>query len=513
MKFVPKIAVAAAIAAVALVLTGCTGGSGATTGGANAQAKGGTLTIGAVQDVASFDPAKAHIGHPVPYYQAVYDSLLRHKPDGTLVPMLATKWVYNANKTVLTLTLHQGVQFTDGSPVNAAAVKVNLDRFRTGNGPDASTLSLVSAVDVKDTSTVAITLSAPDPSLVDNLANEVGFIASPKAIDGGKIATNPVGSGPYILDASATVAGSKYTFVKNPHYWDPSLQVYDTIVMKPITDSTAMLNSLLSGQVNAAYLNAKTSQQAANAGMTEYKYQRGWLGLLIFDRDGTMVPALKDVRVRQAINLALDKDTLLAQVQKGSGTVTSQMFGSSTSGYQPSLDKTYSYSLDKAKKLMSDAGYSKGFGVSMPMTSTIDPALVAGVTQGLADIGITVNWQNVAPSDYTAGLIKGKWPMAEFQIVQGSAWYTTTLEILPNATYNPFHTNTSTVEALAHSLQYGNEAEQASAAKQLNTYLVEQAWFVPFYRPDNILFTDKNTVTTPQEQQAVPSIYNYTPKK
>ncbi len=510
MKAGLKAAVVAVIAAAALALSGCSGaGSGAATGTA---AKGGTLTIGSVQDIASFDPAKAHIGHPVPYYQAVYDSLLRHEPDGKLVPMLATKWSYDAGRTVLTLTLHDGVKFTDGTALDAEAVKVNLDRFRTGNGPDASTLALISAVEAKDPSTVVITLSAPDPSLLDSLANEDGFIASPKAIDGGRIATAPVGSGPYVLDAAGTVPGSKYTFTKNPHYWDTALQVYDTIVIKPITDSTAMLNSLLSGQVNAAYLTAKTAPQAKSAGMTEYAYQRGWSGLLLFDRDGKTVPALGDVRVRQAINYALDRKTLLAQVQKGSGSVTAQMFGPSTAGYDKSLDSAYAYDVAKAKKLMAAAGYGGGLTIPMPESPDIDPALVAGIGQNLADIGITVQWKNVASSDYTAGLIQGKWPMAWFQIVQGSAWYTAGLEIAPNAIYNPFHVTTDEAASLVRTLQFGTDSEQQTAAGELNQYLVDQAWFAPFYRPDNIMFTDAKTVTEPQAQQAVPSIYSYRPK-
>jgi len=202
MKLRPGVALAALATTAALVLAGCSaGGSGsgdhATAGGT---AKGGTLTIGTVVDVKSFDPAQSHIGHYVQYDQAVYDSLLRRKPDGTLVPMLATKWSYNSDKTVLTLTLRKGVKFSDGTALDANAVKVNLDRFRTGNGPDASTLAQVESVEAKDPTTVVITLKAPDPALLDYLGNADGFIASPKAIEAGKIATTPVGSGPYTLD-------------------------------------------------------------------------------------------------------------------------------------------------------------------------------------------------------------------------------------------------------------------------------------------------------------------------
>lgn len=188
-------------------------------------ASGSTLTIATASDLTSYDPAQAHQGHPTLFFQPVYDSLLRVKPDGqTVVPMLATKWSYNPSKTVLTLTIRKGVKFSDGPSLTAAVVRENLDRFRTGNGPDASTLADATKVEAKDPTTVVLTLAAPNPSLLNYLGNEDIFIASAKAIAGGHLATRPVGSGPYTYDAAASVVGSKYTFVARKNYWDPSLQ-------------------------------------------------------------------------------------------------------------------------------------------------------------------------------------------------------------------------------------------------------------------------------------------------
>ncbi len=513
MKFRSRVAAVTLVTAAALALAACSTGAPGTGATGGTAVKGGTLTIGAVADVKSFDPAQAHIGHYLQYYQPVYDSLLRREPDGTLVPMLATKWAYDTAKTVLTLTLRSDVTFTDGTKLDAAAVKTNLDRFRTGNGPDASTLAQVSDVTAKDATTVVITLKAPDPALLDYLGNADGFIASPKAVDGGKLATDPVGSGPYTLDKSATVAASQYTFVKNPKYWDPSLQVYDKIVVKPILDTTAMVNALVSGQVNAAILNAKTEAQAKNAGLTEYKYPTDWQGLLIFDRGGKMVPELANVKVRQAINFAIDKKTLLAQVAKGFGTVTSQPFGEGTAAFDKSLEDAYPYDPAQAKKLMKEAGVGP-FSVSMPtVAGLMDPALAAGIAQNLADIGITVNWQNIAGADFVSSLVQGKFPMAWFSLFQGSPWVAANQIITPNATYNPFHTTDPKVEQLVTQIQTGSADEQKTAAQALNKYVVDQAWFAPFYRPDQIFFTDKKTTTTPQLQQAVPSIYSYAPAK
>lgn len=513
MKFHSPMAMVAAGAAAMLVLAGCSGGGPAADGTGGSSSSGGTLTIGTIVDVKSFDPAEARIAQQLQYYQPVYDSLLRREPDGTLVPMLATKWEYNADKTVLTLTLRTDVTFTDGSTLDANAVKVSLDRFRTGNGGDASKLAQVSDVEAKDAATVVLTLSEPDPALLDYLGNSAGFIANPKAVEDGKIATEPSGSGPYELDKSATVAGSAYTFVKKEGYWEPSLQVYDKIVVKPITDTTAMLNALLSGQVNAAALPAKSAAQATGAGMNQLDYSTDWQGLIIFDRDGTMVPELKDVRVRQAINYAIDKKTLLEQVGKNFGAVTSQIFDPNGAAYDESLDGAYPYDPAKAKALMAEAGLSNGFSVKMPTGAALDPALTAAIGQNLSDIGIKVEWVNVANTDFVSSLVQGKFPMAWFSPLEGDVWAEVNYIIAPKSTFNPLHTTDPKVVELSKAIQTTSGPEQETAAQELNKYLVEQAWFAPFYRPMQIFFTDKNTSAEAQVMQAVPSIYNYAPKK
>jgi peptide/nickel transport system substrate-binding protein len=514
MKFGSRMAAIATVAAAALVLSACSSGSMPASTPAASAIKGGTLTIATLTDLTSFDPAQAHQGHPVLFDQPVYDSLIRIEPDGkTLVPMLATKWSYNSTNTVLTLTIRKGVKFSDGTALNAAAVKVNLDRFRTGNGPDASTLADVTNVDAKNATTVVLTLSAPNPSLLNYLGNEDSFIASPKAITAAHIATQPVGSGPYTYDATASVVGSKYTFEATKNYWDPSLQKFKTIVLMPILNTTATLNALISGQVDAALLTPKTAAQATSAGMTEYKFGGAWQGIMIFDRDGKTVPALASVKVRQAINLAIDTKTIITQVNSGLGNATSQVLPPGLPGYTKSLDNQYAFNVAKAKKLMAASGFGSGFSVNMPTaTGLIDPALTAAISQNLGGIGITVNWVNIPVTSFIADLTQGKFPMSYFQESQGTAWYTSQVLLTPTAVYNPFHTTDPKVESLIKTIQTTTGSAQGTAATQLNTYITDQAWFAPFLRVQNVFFTDSKVTVEPQQFEPTPYIYNYSPK-
>jgi peptide/nickel transport system substrate-binding protein len=508
-SFRPMAAVLGAAALVA-ALAACAGG-GSSGGGSSASTGNGTLTIGTANSY-TFDPAQATQGDSVPFYQAVYDSLIRITPDGKLVPMLATTWSYNPTKTVLTLAIRSGVKFSDGTMLTPAAVKTNLDRFRTGNGPDASTMSSVTSVSVNGDS-VVLKLSAPDPSLLGYLADEDSFIASPKAIASGQIASAPVGTGPYTLAPGQTVTGSVYTFTKTQGYWDPSLQKYGTLVLKPLGNPSAQLNALLSGQVDAVLLTPQTAAAAKGAGMTEHSFTQAWQGLFLFDRQGKVAPALANVKVRQAINLAIDKTALLKTQNNGFGAVTSQLLPPGVPGYIPSLDSAYPYDPAKAKQLMAEAGYAKGFTLTMPnVPAAMGTTLAAVLAQELGAIGIAVNYQNVQAADFYSDLTSGKFAASWFGYSMGTAYYTAGVLYSTNAIMNPFHTADPTVASLAKTLQTGSPAQQMSAATQLNRYITGQAWFAPFFRLGQVFFTNSKTNVELQPLQPDPSIYNYSPK-
>lgn len=511
MKFRPLAAALAVVAAAALALTACSGSPGGTTATTAGAAKsGGPLTIGSVSNITSFDPAQAHLGHQMPIYQAAYDSLILRKPDGTLAPMLATKWSYNSDNTQLTLNLRTDVTFSDGTKFDATAAKANLDHFLTANGPDANQGKSVASVAVTNPSTVTITLKAPDPAMTYYLSQALGLMGSPKAIGTDAIKTDPVGSGPYIMDVGSSVNGSQFVFKKNPKYWDKDLQKFDTVTFKVLTDLTARVNAIVSGQVDATLLDPKTAKQAEGAGLTKLSYPVDWTGLLLFDRNGAVAPELKDVRVRQAINYAFDRQTMLKQLLLGEGEVTGQVFGKTTAAYIPALDKAYSYDPAKAKKLLAAAGYANGFTLNLPLLPGTE-AMMAMVKQQLGDVGITVNLSSSPQASYVQDIIAAKFPAAWFQVFQGDPWVAIRQIIAPDAPYNPFHTTTPELQADITAVQNGGE-KSGELAKKVNQYVTDQAWFAPWYRVNQIFFTNSKKVTVvPQTQQAVPNLYNYTP--
>lgn len=216
------LAAAALTAVSALTFTACGGGSGDSAGGD--AAGGAALTLGVLQEPASWDPAQAHVGHQLQPYQAVYDSLILRQPDGTLAPMLATEWGYTDDTNlVFQMKLREGVTFSDGTPFNADAVKANLDHFAQDNGKQAAQVAAVESVTVVDPTTVQVNLSQQDPAFEYYMSQAAGLMGSPAALGTDAMDRTPVGTGPYTMDPAQAVVGSQYVFNARDGYWNTDL--------------------------------------------------------------------------------------------------------------------------------------------------------------------------------------------------------------------------------------------------------------------------------------------------
>jgi peptide/nickel transport system substrate-binding protein len=497
--------------AVSLAFTACSGGtpqeSSSTQQGPETAP---LLKIGSLQEPTSYDPAQANEGHLAPIYQAVYDTLIKRDPDGGLSPMLATSWDASDGNKTYTLKLREGVKFTDGTAFDSAAVKANLEHFTKANGPLASTARSVQTVDTPDATTAVVHLSEPDPGLPYSLANAAGYIASPKALGTEEIKTKPVGSGPYTLDAANTVAGSKITYTRNADYWGDKLP-YDKVEFQILTDETARLNALKSGQINAAVLNrAATAVEAESAGLLTEANEVNWEGIFFFDRDGTKLPQLKDVRVREALTLAIDRQALLDAVALGKGTLTSQTFRPGTAGYDEALDKKYTYDPERAKQLLKEAG-AENLSFTMPITQVFDPSIYDSIIQNWQDIGVTVTRFQWGPGQAIPSMLRGEYPISYMALSQRDDWRHTMFQLSPTAAWNPFKTENAELDGYIKKAQSGTEAEQKDAAKSINKFVVDNYWFSPLYRLEVFFYHDDKVAVEPQAEQAVPSIYNYKP--
>jgi peptide/nickel transport system substrate-binding protein len=500
-------AAVAIAAAAALTFAGCAAGDEAGSGEG-----GGTLTLGAILAPTTFDPAGSEWGNRAPFYQAVFDTLLLATPEGTIEPWLATDWSYNEDNTVLTLTIRDDVTFSDGSQLTAEVVKQNLERFQSGTSPDAGYLAGITSIDTPDETTVVLNLAAPDPAMLNYLTRDPGLIGSAESFDSEDIATNPVGSGPYVLDTDATVTGTSYVYTKNPDYWNPDVQHYDGLTINVLADPTAGLNAIKAGEANGVRLATNDDlAEVEGAGWTVNANELDFQGILLLDRAGTMAPELADVRVRQAFNYAFDRESLKKALQNDLGSVTTQVFPESSDAYDPELDDYYTYDPEKAQDLLAEAGYADGFTIAMPSSTLLGEATYTLISQQLADVGITVEYTDPG-NNFIADLLAPKFPASFMALEQNPDWQLIQFMIAPNAVFNPFKYEDPTVTDLIAEIQYGDEATQAEKAKELNRYIVEQAWFAPFYRVQGTFATDANTTAEMLPTNAYPAIYDIQPK-
>jgi peptide/nickel transport system substrate-binding protein len=466
------------------------------------------LVIGSLLDVKSWDPSQADIGHMAPLYQAAYDNLILRTPDGKYKPNLATSWKLNADNTVMTLELRSGVKFTDGTAFDAAAAKANLDNFIKGNGPQAGTLAGAS-VAVVDSNSITITLKDPNPELAYYLSTTDSYMASPKALGTAGLKTTPVGSGPYMIDPSSS-AGSQEVFVANPNYWDKAKIKFKKVTFKIMGDTTARLNALLSGQIDATLLDTKTAPTAKTRGLTQYLNNVDWQGLLMFDRNGKINVFLKNVKVRQAIAYAINRAALLKAIQDGQGEITNQPFAKTSPAYDTALDKTYPFDIKKAKQLLTEGNASGGFDLTM--AAWPDPTMNAIVGDQLKAIGINVTWVQTPAADYRNALKTGKYAAGIFQLFQGTPWVAINQLATPNGSWNILHSTDPVIDkALASLKDDASDKNLNAQATIINRFLVQNAWYIPFYRVPQLFFAGKHVKTANQAQNAVPYLYSYAP--
>ena len=289
---------------------------------ASTLAQGQTLRFGLAEDPDILDPtlARTFVGRIV--FAALCDKLADIDENLNIVPQLATSYQWSPDNKALTLKLRQGVTFHDGEKFDAAAVKYNIERHKNMAGSNRrGELAPVSSVDVIDAATVRLNLTAPFSPLLAQLADRAGMMVSPKAAqaEGDKFGAKPVCSGPFRF--VERVAQDRITLERYPNYWNKGEIHFDKIVYLPIVDATVRLANLKSGQLDfiervgtSDITGLKTDNRFKISRITEIGYQ----GITINVGKSELAqknPLGKDPRVREAFELALDRDGIAQVVQ------------------------------------------------------------------------------------------------------------------------------------------------------------------------------------------------------
>jgi peptide/nickel transport system substrate-binding protein len=486
-------AVAVAIAA-GLVLTGCAAPEPSAPTGPQ------TLNLSVQAPPSDFSVGNWTGGDPT-LLLSIYDTIVGVDGKGAIVPAIAESWEYSDDSLTLTFTIREGQKFSNGEIVDAAAVAASLQQSRQGASSSAN-LASIADVTAPDDTTVVVTLAEPDAALLTLLGGAAGVVGAPSVLTAESSTLEPVGSGAYTLDKAATTVGSVYSLTRNDDNWNADAYPFETVKMTVIADDTAALNALKAGQLDYGRIS-----EAQIAQFPESEYTTGESlpaavgGLWLVDRAGDIVPALADVRVRQAINMALDRDSIASNLTEGAFPTT-QIYSPTGEAYSKDLEETYPFDVEAAKGLMAEAGYADGFEITMPST-VISQVYDATISQELSEIGITVNYETVPFQDFYSKVFGGNYAMYfMFNGFSGNDAQDT--NSVMGGVFNPFGTTTPELDELLDAANAAPLDEQGEAFAAVNEYLVDEAWFAPIsYATGVWVATNRITFTPPVSQHDV----------
>jgi len=349
------------------------------------------------------------------YLDLAYEYLVYLDEEGNPVPGLATSWEMSPDGKTWTFTLREGVQFTGGhGEMTAEDVKYSIERIigeDARSGPSSTLRRAIASVEAPDERTVVVTLNAPDYELATGyfgVSQQLGIVSKDyvESQGEGADAAPPVGTGPYVLEES--VDGSSITMTLRDDlegHWraDPE---FETVTFRAVPEESTRVAMLQTGEADIAPISFDSIPAVKDAGIRIVSAEKTWspvirLGGLVQTDPARHNPdnPWADVRVRQAMNYAIDKQTIIDELFQGEGTVAA----SDTPVRQWDAVEPYPYDPEKAKALLEEAGFGDGFDITLKTFTTQPgaelPLMAEAVALYWADVGINAS---IEPVDWPA---------------------------------------------------------------------------------------------------------------
>ncbi|PQP14209.1 ABC transporter substrate-binding protein [Rhodococcus opacus] len=331
-----------------------------------------------------------------------YAALFHQTPTGDIEPQLATTWHYDNSGTTpnqeFEFTLRPDVKFSDGTPLTAESVVGWLKYFVESKGPFVGNFGANPTFTATSPLSVKIEMTSPNPDLPVALSDEgdnAGFVVSPKAVaDPSLLNTASYGAGQYQIDSSQSLSGDHYTYKPNPNYYDKPAIRFEQVDIKVIPNASTRLQAQQSGQYQVALGDTSTATAAKSAGLQVQSAPQGMFFLSLDLKHDVGAPALQKVEVRQAINYAIDRESIAKALFGEFGVPEWGFVTANAKG--DSADFHYDYDPAKAKQLLAQAGFADGFSMNVICSGyfgNYGEPLMNAVAQDLKVVGIDLNIQ------------------------------------------------------------------------------------------------------------------------
>ena len=331
------------------------------------------------------------------------DGLFGFDREMNVIPMLAESYEANEEATEYTFTLRQGITFSDGTPWNAEAAKANFDRWGDKSlGLKRTTLlcNILDSTEIVDEYTIKVTLTQSFGAFINTLAHPACVCMSPVQIAAGSevCASDPVGTGQYTF--VEWIAGDHLTVQLNPDWWGYDADIcggealveadagFKSVTFRPVTESATRVAMIQSGDAQLIWPVPSESIDSLREDSSVYLGAETGDVVRYLMMNNQKEP-FNDVRVRQAINYAIDKNAYIAVVKDGNATVAQSVIGQNVQYFK--ANEPYEYDIEKAKELLAEAGYPDGFTTSiMYANTTANQKQCEFLKQQLEQVGIEV---------------------------------------------------------------------------------------------------------------------------
>lgn len=452
-------------------------------GPVSARAENGGKTLSVCDDVRdplTLDPHKQFAEKNHTLLQQMYEGLVRFDAHGRIEPALAVSW-QRRDPLRVRFKLRAGVRFHNGEPFDAEAVRFTIERYldpKTGF-PALGFINSLSKAEVIDDLTVDIVTKFPDGLLLNRLAGFV-LVVPPRYMKekGAEVLeSTPVGTGPYRFESWKR--GVELAMTRNERYWDAGYPKSDRLVFK-FLPTEGQLEALRSGELDIATELPGTQTTEA--------MRSGALGVIktpsFYTVTGSLNSAfgpLKDARVRQALNFAINKDELIRYDLLGNGRAIATVTMEGEEGHNARL-KPYRYDLKKAQRLLREAGYPRGFALKTLVKVQGERAAKI-ISKQLARIGVTLDVHLITDAEVVQALTGGEWdvfiagcpdPMAHSYFIQSIYLYgKSPYRVAVNPAYD------AKLEGMVATLD--DEVRRASA-EELDRYMYDEALLLFLYQ-------------------------------
>lgn len=456
-------------------------------------------------DIATLDPQMSASGADLDVFINIYNSLIDIDENGDFIGELAEYWEISDDELVYTFYIREDVKFHNGEELKASDVVFSFNRGKSSPYLEGQLLAIKDVVAIDDC-TVRINLNYAYAPFLLSLYDQMQILNENAVLEAGDLyGEQPIGTGPYKFVSHSI--GNEVVLERFDDYYKGPAPIKN-VTFKIITDSNTALIALETGDVDFTYKIPMISVPSIKENKDIQTYEIDTIRLL-YVLMNTETEPFNDIKLRQALNYAIDKLTIVQVAEEGMGEVTESIFSSDIFGY--SEIKGYDYNPEKAKKLIKEAGYEDGLTISFKTMDGVYKKAAEIIQENLRNIGVTVNIEVEEKNAYIQDLVSGNYEIGNIGVSVGkdADQYSIIFMSGEQANFSKY-SNPELDQLFSEGRETTQNNERIKIYKEVAQFISDEAIIVPLYYPKVICASQKGLKVgyiDPQEHTKIYEMY------